>query len=179
MEKLSVIYASALFDLALKQNAVDEFLSQAIFLREALSDSEVESMLDHPLIPAQKKQDFFRKAFEETLHTDLLSFLYLVADKNREKYLIPALSALISKIEQHKNIVNARVVSAVPYDTLQAETLRTMLSRKLGKRVSLDLKVDNDLIGGPYIFADGYHIDWTVKTRLKELTANLKEGCSA
>jgi len=179
MERLSVIYARALFDLALRQDAVDDFLSQAVFLRDSLSDEDCQRVLIHPQIAASEKQEFFRKTFSGKLHEDLLGLLYLVADKNREAYLISALEALIVVIERHKGIVMAKVLSAAPYDKKQAEELRVMLSKKLDKQVELDLEVDPSVIGGPYIFVDGYYIDWTVKKRLRDLTIHMKEGCSA
>ena len=175
MERLSVIYASALFDLALQQDSVDDFLKQAVFLRDSLSDESCKSVLVHPQIPASEKHEFFRKVFEGKIHDDLLGFLYLVADKNRETSLISALDALISTIERHNRIVTASVLSAAPYEEKQAEELREMLSHKLNKHVKLQLKVDPSVIGGPYIFVDGYYIDWTVKKRMQDLSASLKE----
>ena len=179
MERLSVIYASALFDLAKQHDAVDEFLNQAIFLRDSLSDADCQRMLDHPQISAAEKQNIFKKAFAGKIHDDLLGFLYLVADKNREAQLLPALTALIGIIERYNRKVTAKVLSAAPYDENQAESLREILSKKLDKFVELDLKVDPSVIGGPYIFVDGYYIDWTVKKRLRDLTIHMKEGCSA
>jgi F0F1-type ATP synthase delta subunit len=57
--------------------------------------------------------------------------------------------------------------------------MKTVLSKKLNKDVDLSLKIDPTIIGGPYILVDGYYLDWTVKTRLRDLTVYMKEGCSA
>jgi len=176
MDRLSVIYASALYDLALQHDAVDEFLSQAILLRDSLSDQECQRMLVHPQITASEKHSFFKRAFEGQIHEDLLGFLYLTADKNRESHLIPALELLIGMIEHHNKIVTARVLSAAPYDDDQAESLKSILSEKLNKHVKLNMKVDPSLIGGPYIFVDGYYIDWTLKKKMQDLTLSLKEN---
>jgi len=176
MDKLSTTYSSALFDIALQKNAVDDFLSQAIFLRESLSDPEFQHVLVHPQIAAAEKQEMFRKAFSEHIHEDLLGFMLLVADKNREAHLLPAINALISEIERYKGKVTAKVLSASPYDEKQAESIKAILSEKLDKQVELDLKVDPSLIGGPFIFVDGYYIDWTVKKRLRDLTSSLKDN---
>jgi F-type H+-transporting ATPase subunit delta len=176
MERLSVLYASALYDLAVTKNAVDDFLSHAIMIRDALGEADCHRMLVHPQISAAEKHDLFQRAFAGKIHEDLLGFLYLTADKNREAYLLPALSILIEAIERHNNIVTAKVLSAAPYETNQAETLKGVLSERLNKDVRLSMKVDPSVIGGPYIYADGYYIDWTVKTRLRELTASLKES---
>ena len=175
MERLSVIYSTALFDLAQQQNAVDEFLNQAIFLRDSLSSTDCKRMLDHPQITADEKHEFFRTVFKGKIHEDLLGFLYLVADRNRESYLIPALTELINVIEHYNGKVTAKVMSAAPFDENQTGSLRTILSAKLDKQVELDIKVDPSLIGGPYIFVDGYYLDWTVKKRLRDMTASMKE----
>jgi F-type H+-transporting ATPase subunit delta len=176
VERLSVIYSQALFDLALKHNAVDEFLSQSKLIRDALSDEDCMRILNHPQISAADKHELFRKAFAGKIHEDLMGFLFLVADKNREAYLISALEALIQTIEHYNRIVTASVLSAAPYNEKQALELKSMLSEKLDKHVELDLKVDPSVIGGPYIFVDGYYIDWTVKKRLRDLTVHLKES---
>ena len=178
MERLSVLYASALYDLAVAKDVVDDFLDQAVMLRDTLQDPDCQRMLIHPQISAAEKHELFAKAFTGHIHEDLLGFLYLVAEKNREAFLLPALTALIELIERRKNKVTARVLSAAEYDEKQAETLRLMLSKKLNKDVKLSLSVDPSVIGGPYIYADGYYIDWTVKKRLRDLTVHMKEGCS-
>ena len=131
MERLSVIYAAALYDLALQHGALDEFLSQAIFLRESLSDVDCQRMLDHPQISAAEKQEFFSNAFGDKIHEYLLGFLFLVTDKNREAFLLPALTALIGNIERHNRKVTAKVLSAAPLDEKQSKSLREILSKKL------------------------------------------------
>jgi F-type H+-transporting ATPase subunit delta len=179
LERLNVLYATALFSLALEGGAVDEFLGQASLLVDSLQDEDCQRMLVHPHISSTEKREFFRRTFSEYLHTDLLGFLFLVVDKNREAFLVSALMALIEKIKHHKNIVTARVLLASEYDEEQAAAMKDMLSKKLGKTVELTMKVDTSLIGGPYIYVDGYYLDWTVKKRLRDLTVHMKEGCSA
>jgi len=177
--RLSLIYASALFDLALEQNAVQDFHDQAVFLRDSLKDPECIELLLHPHISTAVKHEFFKKSFAEYLHVDLLNFLYLAADKNREAFIMRSLTMLIELIERHNNIVTARVKSATPLDEEQAAELKTLLSEMLSKTVVLSMEVNPSVIGGPYIYADGYYIDWTLKKRFRELKVHMKEGCSA
>jgi len=179
MERLSILYASALFDLAIGHDALDEFLENALLLRDSLQDSECKRLLEHPHISAAEKHDLFKTAFGGRVHEDMLGFLFLAADKNREAFLLPALAELVEMIKRHKRIVTAKVLSATPLDDIQARELRVVLSEKLGKIVELSPKTDPSVIGGPYIFVDGYYIDWTVKKRLRDLTAYMKEGCGA
>ena len=179
MERLSLLYASALFDLAMENDAIDEFHSNAHLMRETLQEEECLHLLVHPHISAAEKRDFFGKAFAGQIHDDLLGFLYLVAEKSREAYLLPALAALIERIDRHNKKVTAKVFTAVELDQNQIDEIRTILSAKLYKTVEVSTKIDPSLIGGPYIYVDGYYIDWTIKRRLRDLTIHMKEGCSA
>ena len=179
MERLSILYASALFEIALEKGIVDEFLDQASLTRDMLQDAGCQRILEHPHISEQEKKEFFRMAFAGHIHDDMLGLLFLVAEKNRENYLLPALTALIDMIKRYKRQVTASVFTAETFDGKQVSAMKEMLSRKLDKTVDISLKVDPSIIGGPYIFVDGYYLDWTVKKRLRDLTVHMKEGCSA
>ena len=179
MERLSSLYASALLDLALEQNAIDDYYKQAVLIRDTLEDSDIKRVLVHPRISASEKHDLFKTVFSGHIKQDLLGFLFLTVDKNREKYLLPALSQLIENIDRYNNKIKATVLSAAPYDKGQAKTLEAMLSAKLDKKVELDLKVDPSVVGGTFIYADGHYADGTVKKRLRDMTRSMKEGCSA
>ena len=109
MERLSLLYASALFELALESGSTDGFLNQAALIRDTLEDTECQQILCHPHISAAEKHAFFSKAFAGHVHADLLGFLFLVAEKNREKYLLPALTLLIDMIDKHNGKVKAKV----------------------------------------------------------------------
>ena len=179
MERLSYLYASALFDLAVEHNAVQDFHDQAEFLHATLRDDKCVELLLHPHISTSVKQEFFKTSFAGYIHVDLLNFLFLTADKNREAFILPALEALIESIDRYNNKVTARVRAAVPLDDDQAGELSTLLKEMLNKTVVLSVEVDPSIIGGPYIFVDGYYIDWTLKKRMRDLTVHMKEGCSA
>jgi len=179
MERLSALYASALYDIAIENDAVGDFLDQAVLIRDMLQETECRRILKHPHITAAEKQEFFRKAFAESVHDALLGFLFLVTDKNREAFLLPALTALIGIIERQMGKVTAMVTFATELDDKQIAEMVEILSGKLDKTVEISLKVDPSIIGGPHIYVDGYYLDWTVKTRLRDLTVHMKEGCSA
>ena len=179
MDRLSTLYASALFDLTVRRGMIDESLAQASFLRDVLQDGDALRVLLHPHIPRAEKSKFLTDSLKGQVHDDLLGLLYLAVDKNREKHILPALVAFISLIEKRKKIVTAKVISASELDSTQAANLEKALSAKLNKKVRLSVKVDSSMVAGPYIFADGYYLDWTVKKRLSDLTVHMKEGCTA
>ena len=179
MERLNALYASALFELALERDNIDESISEAVFLRDVLKDTDIMRILLHPQIPRNEKHKLITDAFAGNIREDLLSFLNLAIEKNRQAFIISILDVYIEMIEKHNNIVTAKVISAIELDDKQTTELRDILSEKLHKDVRLSVNVDPSVVAGPYIYVDGYYLDWTFKTHLRELTVYMKEGCTA
>ena len=179
MERLNALYATALFELAMERDNIDDGLKQAVFLRDSLRDSGIMRLLLHPQVPRNDKQKLLTDALSGNIDDDLIGFLQLTIDKNRQNFIISILDAYIDMIEKHKNIVTAKVISATELDDNQATELREILSEKLSKQIRLLVDVDPSVVAGPYIYVDGYYLDWTFKTRLRELTVHMKEGCTA
>jgi F-type H+-transporting ATPase subunit delta len=70
--------------------------------------------------------------------------------------------------------IEARVVSATALGESRIFALENVLTKKLGKHVTLSASVDPSLIGGLYIHAGGQIIDHTIKKQLSDLKDNLK-----
>jgi len=167
--KLSNRYAAALFDISIERDALRENLDQADFLREMLKGKECQGVITHPRISTAEKKKFFDTAFSGQISADLLGFLYLAVSKNREKIIIPVLADFIDMGNRHIRKTTATVVSAVDLRNDQVSSLASLLSKKLDKQVDIAVKVDPSVIGGLYIQVDGFYIDKTIKTRLRDI----------
>lgn len=173
MAQLSSRYAAALFELCMERGMLNEYLEQAVFLCDTLREPECQKIITHPKITVVQKRAFFKEAFEGKIHEDIIGFLTLTVEKNREKYIIPALSAFIDLANNELRRTKAEVVSAVPLKPEQVSAIASMLSRKLNKQVEVIVKVDTSIIGGLFIQVDGYYFDRTIKNRLGDIKNNL------
>jgi len=171
--KLSSRYATALFDLSLEHNVLEESLSQASLLCDTLKDKDCQSIITHPRISAAHKKNFFDAAFSGHISNDLMGFLHLAVSKNREKIIIPVLNDFIDMANNHIRKTTATVVSAVPLREEQVSALANLLSRKLNKQVDIVQRVDPSVIGGIYINVDGYYIDKTISSRLRGIKESM------
>lgn len=178
MAKLAAVYANSVYELALEQGQVDALLPQAEFMKTVLLDADCSRVLMHPHISDEEKLEFFGKLFEGKVHEFLIGLMHVAIRKNREIFLIPALASLIDLINRYLKQTSAEVYVAAPLEELQLEKLRRFLSSKLGKTVEVNMNIDESLIGGPFIKVDGYYIDQSVKTRLRNMAARMKEGGS-
>ena len=176
MERLNALYATSLFNLALERNDIDQSLEEATFLKALLIDTDVLRILLHPHVPRNEKKKLLADVLKGKIHDNLLGYLDLAITKNRQAYIISTLDAYIELIEKHKNIVTAKVITATELDANQSANLRETLSKKLNKHVRLKMNIDPTVVAGPYIYVDGYYLDWTFKTHMRELTVHMKEG---
>ena len=176
MADLGIRYATALFELSNEGGMLNEYQQQAQFLCDTLTGDDAISILVHPRISANEKYAFLTKTYGDRIHHDLMNFMKLVVSKNREAFLVPALTKLIEMIRVHNNQTTAKVVSAVPLTDEQANRLTEVLSRKLNKQVDVTVLVDPSQIAGLSIHVDGYFLDRTVKTMLKDLKETVRRG---
>ena len=173
MARLSSRYATAIFDLSVEGGKINEALTQAIYVRDALKDEKCQKLITHPRISADEKRSFFDEIFKGHINPDLLGFLHLAVAKNREAFIVPVLSDFIDMANDHLKKTTAFVTSAVPLRNDQVSALAALLSKKTNKHVTVEQKIDPSIIGGLHIQVDGYFIDRTIKTRLQEIKASL------
>ena len=176
MAQLSARYAAALFELALENGNAALYREQAVLIRDALNSEECRSVIEHPRVSGAKKKEFLSSVFAGGISEDLLGFLYLAIDKNREGFILPGLNAFIARLDEFAGRTGATVVSADALSEAQLGALRELIGKKLGKEVDITYRVDPSLIGGFYIHADGYLLDRTIKKRLREMKVSLQRS---
>lgn len=176
MAKLKDRYANALLELSKESGTLEEELGQAILARDLLKGADVQGFLVHPHLPDSTKQQVFENAFSGKLSKNLMGFLYLMVRKNRESLIVPALTEYIERAKRSLGIMEARVVSAKALTEKQIESIRIVLSRKIGMQVEVKATVDPDVIGGFYIQMDGRVFDRTVRSELNAMRERLKRG---
>lgn len=176
MAKLKDRYAHALFELSLERDTLQTDLAEAILVREALINNDLQRFLVHPDVPDRAKQQFFRNTFSRQISDRLMGFLDLMVRKNRESLIVPALTEYIDRVNRHLGRTKARVVSARALSEKQIEAIRTILAQKSGGRVEVEATVDPEVIGGFYLLIDGWLFDRTVRSDLHRMREHLKRG---
>ena len=176
MADLGIRYATALFELSEESGSLNEYFEQAQFLRDSLKEGDALRVLTHPRISAKEKHAFLTEAFGGAVHQDFVNFMKLVVSKNREAYLVSAFSKLVEMIRVRQNKTTARIVSAVPLTDEQALRLTELLAKKLNKQVDVTIVIDPSQIAGISIHVDGYFLDRTVKTMLKNMKETVRRG---
>jgi len=173
MAALAQRYGAALCELAMESGNSAAYREQAALIIEAMSGEECRDIIEHPRLSSQKKKAFVDSVFAAHIGQDMLSFLYLAIDKNRESFIVGGLENLIARLDEIAGVVNASVVCARQPTEKQLVEIAALVRKKLGVKAQFEVSVDPSLIGGFYIQTSGHLYDFTVRKQLEQMKAEL------
>ena len=115
MAKLvSKVYGDALFETAMENNKVDTLYEEVNALIPILKENpELLALLGNPQIVKEDKVAIIRQVFENRVEIELMGFLAIIVEKDRQSELIPVLDYFIQRVKEYKKIGAAYVTSAV------------------------------------------------------------------
>jgi len=169
-EFLDKRYALALYEIAEKNNKVDEYLQD---LREICNifdeNKDFYEVIKHPTISTTKKKQLFNDLFKGKIDDDLLSFMIILIEKDRIAYLREKLNQMENIDLEKKNTIRGIVKTVVPLLDEELEQLKVIFEKKYDKTILFDTQVDKSLLGGVYIKVGNDIIDGTIKLKIEEM----------
>lgn len=163
-------YATALLESAKETNTVDDILADINLIKNTLEDSrELIMFLRSPVIKFDDKTEALEKIFSDRVQEMTNRFLQLLARKNRIYLLDQITEAFIQRYNKFAGIIKIEVYTAYELDDAQQEKLHKALEEKTGKKVDMNLNLDESLKGGLAVRIEDTVIDGTVKYKLQEL----------
>ncbi len=171
-------YAKALFGIAREDGTVEETAAQLGALADLLgSNPELRGCLFRPLHPVAERRAVV-KSVAERLGTPptLQSFYAFLVDQRRLIDFPAILNEYQRLAAEAEGRTEAQVVSATPLDDAARERLVRALSARTGRRVSVTVSVDPDLIGGVVAQVGDLVFDGSLRSQLQQLRASLTRG---
>ncbi|KPQ07590.1 MAG: F-type H+-transporting ATPase delta subunit AtpH [Rhodobacteraceae bacterium HLUCCA12] len=170
-------YATAVFDLAKEGKALKALEADIAALEAAMKDSaDLRAMMNSPVYSrADQGKAITALAKKMDLSPTTTGALGLMA-QNRRLFAVPAfLAALRQMIAEEKGEISAEVVSATVLSKAQADALAATIKDRVGKKVKLNVSVDEDLIGGLIVKVGSKMIDTSIRSKLAALQNSMKE----
>ncbi|MDO5657088.1 MAG: F0F1 ATP synthase subunit delta [Paracoccus sp. (in: a-proteobacteria)] len=170
-------YAQALFDIVKDEGGLDALSTQTADLAQALTDSaDLREMIGSPVLTrAEQGRAITALAEKMGLGQALTNTLRLLA-QNRRLFVLPQFVARINAlIADARGEVTADVTSAAALSDEQKQRLTATLSEKSGKKVKLNTRVDESLIGGMIVKMGSQMIDSSIRSKLASLQNAMKE----
>jgi len=170
-------YATALFELALEEQALDQVEQDLNRFNQALDAAEdLRRLVKSPVFTADEQQRAMAAVLDEVKIEGLTAnFLKLVA-RNRRLFATPdMIKAFRTLLARHRGQTSAEVISAAALEEGQIRALQTALKAALHKDVQLEQRVDATLLGGLIVKIGSRMIDNSLRTKLNSLKTVMKE----
>jgi len=169
-------YATALFEIARDARTIDGVEKSLSMVRDALDQSDdYRRLTTSPLVSrGDAAKAVLATAQQLGVDPTTRSFLGVLAQNRRLGQLPAIIRAYRRLAAAHRGETTAEVVSAHPLDEAQVDQLRQQLRTRIGRDVSVDLRVDPDLLGGLVVRVGSQMIDSSIRTRLNTLAQAMK-----
>ncbi len=170
-------YAVALFELADESNSLDVVADEVNALSALLDESdELQVLTTSPVISranqAAAMGEMVKSAgFSKTVE----NFIGVVTANRRLDQLGNMIHEFNRMLSHHRGEVNASVATAHKLDKNQLDALSAKLKSMVGSDVNVETEVDKDLLGGMVVRVGSRMIDSSLKTKLANLEATMKE----
>jgi len=169
-------YATALFDLAKDQGALDTVESDLGDLSGMLSESEdLDRLVRSPVIARAEQASAMAAVLDKAGVGALVrNFVGVVANNNRLFALKSIITSYKAMMAAHRGEVSAEVVAAQPLDDEQKSRVADALKTAIGQDVNIDVRIDESLIGGMVVRVGSRMVDMSLATKLQGLRVAMK-----
>jgi F-type H+-transporting ATPase subunit delta len=171
-------YATALFELALEEKALDSVAADIETFGALLDRSEdLVRLVRSPVFSAAEQVRAITAVLEKAEIGGLAAkFLGLVAENRRLFAVRDMFKAFRTLLSRHKGETRAEIVVAEPLADPHLAALKEMLKAATDKDVTLDVKVDPAILGGLKVKLGSRMYDASLKTRLNSIRLAMKEA---
>ncbi len=178
MAKLvSNVYGDALFELALEQQRLDDYLDEAQCIKEALADNpDFPQVMTHPKVTKEDKLNTLEAVFKGRVSDEVVGLMRMVVEKSHFADMPDILDYFIARVMEEKNIGVATVVTAVELDAQQKEAVEArLLETTPYVSFHMSYSVQPSLIGGMVIRIGDRVVDSSVASKLELLARELSK----
>lgn len=162
-------YAKAILDLAVEQKAADKVeVNMRTILDTIKNSTELQQMLSSPVVKGDAKNNALKSLFKGSEQITL-GLLDVLSSNKRQNLLNEVALKYIAQYEALKGEDVAVVTSAVPLTKELEQKILSQVTSLTGKKVTLENKIDETLLGGFVLRVGDLQYDASVANKLNTL----------
>jgi F-type H+-transporting ATPase subunit delta len=164
-------YATALFDLADQEKALDQVAQDLSVLRAMLeSSADLMRLVRSPVLSRASQAQAMAALVERAdLAPMTRNFVGLVA-RNRRLFALPGMiSGYLRLLAERRGEIRAEVTAAQAMTDEQVVAINDQLKRAMGSKVAVEIRVDPALIGGLVVKVGSRMVDGSLRSKLQRL----------
>jgi F-type H+-transporting ATPase subunit delta len=173
LAKIARPYAKAVFEIALDEKAIQNWMETLEILTAAVETPELAKIIKDPRAEPYQLGDILIALGKKTFSKTQTNFVQRLAE-NKRLELLPEITKQFAKMRAAmEKTVAAKVTSAVPLSEEYEKQLIEALSKKLNCQIFLDATVNPSLLGGIIIQIGDKVFDASLHEQLKRIRSSL------
>lgn len=174
MSDVIKVYSNALFQLGVEENSLDAIYEDLIQCSDIFkSQEEFLKILSSPIVSTKEKISMLTEVFGDACNELVFNFMCLLAEKNRINLIEEIQKDFTKQYNEKNNVLKVYITTCVPLTEELKKGIITKLIKQTGKKINVVEIVDKSILGGVIIQYDNTIIDDSIKTKLKDLSAQL------
>src|SRR5262245_23668957 len=171
-------YATALFELALAESAVDAVKGDLDRFDALVADSaDLNRLVRSPVFSAEEQQKGLTAVLDQAGIGGLAAKFLKVVTSNRRLFAVrDIIKAFRTLVARHKGEVTAQVTFAEPPTETHLAAVKDALKAVTRKDVQVDVNVDPSIIGGLVVKLGSRMVDTSLRTKLNAIKLAMKEA---
>ncbi|GGG39197.1 ATP synthase subunit delta [Croceivirga lutea] len=162
-------YAKAVLDLAVEQKVADKVEGNMRAILETIKDSiELQQLLSSPVVKGDAKKETLKTLFKDSEQITL-GLIDVLSSNRRQDLLNEVALKYIAQYEVLKGEDVAVVTSAIPLTKELEQKILSQVTSLTGKKVTLENKIDETLLGGFVLRVGDLQYDASVANKLNTL----------
>ncbi len=167
-------YAEAVYRLASQNAALTEWSRMLEAASAVASDATMVDAISNPRLTRENLEQIFLAVMGKALNEEGKNLVCLLIENGRLA-LLPVIAEEFEKLAaEQSGQVEAEIASAFPLSDVQVKEMVGMLEKRFLRKVTVQVSVDPELIGGVKINAGDVVIDASVRGQLNNMTFALK-----
>jgi F-type H+-transporting ATPase subunit delta len=169
-------YATALFELADENKALDQVAQDLAAIKQMLVESpDLNRFVRSPVLSRGDQSRAMGALLKQAGVSELTQrFVGLVAQNRRLFALRGMIDGYLAELARRRGQMTADVTSAQQLSDPQVQALTDALRAQLGSKIEVKVTVDPSLIGGLIVKVGSRMIDSSVRTKLNKLQIAMK-----
>ena len=169
-------YATALYELAEADKQLDTVAADLVGIKAMIGQSnDLRRLIRSPLIDRDQQSDAITAVLAKAGVSDLTRRFVGVVTYNRRLFVLPQIiDGFLALLAARRGEVSAEVTSANTLDQRQVEALTETLRRVVGGKVTVDLKVDPNILGGLVVRVGSRMFDSSLRAKLQRMQLAMK-----
>lgn len=162
-------YAQAIYDLAKDNNLNKEYLDLSLAIIDVANhEPQLFEYIGSPDINHKDKKNLISQIIEDDSKY-YIHWLYILIDSGRTKHIREYINEYINLYNEEHGIIKGYAYTTEPVGKEITDKFQALMTKKLGKEVMIENKIDRTIIGGIKLEVGDDVWDNTIKNKLIQL----------